>query len=403
MSIYLISYSILFVFISLVILFRSKNILEPSLLLLAVYYYGTSGPLWAQYLYDTPLPLVVYHNIDYSVILFMSAIIGIGLAQFIPSKIIKPIPVKGLNLYRVNRLISILVSILNMFAILVLILKSSLIIMFDKGVLLLDSDFFLFHRNYTLFMFILVPIYYYISCLCRLSNIEYQSRLQILNILVYIIYMLLTQERDFFLVLLIFLVVYNIILKKISYKKIVVYFVFSVLGFSSLFVIRVLFMDTSVNIVFLESLLNQGSNITITSNIIGYVEDNGFFYGYTYFQSLVNLLPSFIYRFGIPLTDWFVLTFFPSSSSGYGFSLEAEAYMNGGYILCIIQFLILSYTLNILFLYVKKKNMFLGSLFCSYFPFLLYSLRGDSLMLFKSNFLAFFLLIFIFLISIERA
>lgn len=393
---FLIIYTLIFFLFAVISFFKEKNILHPIFLLLVVYYYVTSGPLWALYFYDTPLPLVVQDNINASIILFSCAIIGIGIAQIMPRLEIKTPSVKINERVVYNNLL-FFISILNIIALSMLIIFSSTILMFDKGYLLSNSDLFIFHRNYTLLMFICIPFLFYFTFISTKSILN-KKKLVIINVVFYIIYMFLTQERDFILLLLVCMVIYNVHVKKIRMFNIILSFITLVLLFSILFFVRVLLVGgDTIGVV--ENLLNQGSNITISSNIIQYVHETDYKYGYTFFQSFVNLMPSFIYRLGIPLSDWFVMQFFPHSNSGYGFSLEAEAYLNGGYFVCILLFFLLTLILRNLYFAMCNKKIVLGSLFCSYFPFLLYAIRGDSLMLIKSTLFSFLILMAILFFS----
>ncbi len=388
---WLLTYSILTLSLLIILIFKNKQVLHPSVITVFIYFYATVGPLWAHYLYDTQLPLVAYSKIDQSILVFMCATLGIFLGSLIPRiNINRGISVKTIQSKKLISNLIIIISIFNMAAFFILMIKINIILSFDKGYLLSDPLFFLVHRNYTLFMFIIIPIIYYLKTIYN-----EKSNLILYNILFYFTYMILTQERDFVLVVVSMILVHHYHINKIKLKMIFSLFLGVITLFSSLFALRVVNAGGEIESSAIENLLNQGSNITIVSNIIEYVDTYGHTYGYTYYQSLINLTPSFIYRLGIPLTDWFVITFFPTSSSGYGFGLDAEAYLNGGYIMCLVFFIFITYAINNLFVAMKNGSLILGSLFCFIFPLFLYSIRGDSLMLFKGSFIA---LCFVFLV-----
>lgn len=394
----LLSYSILALSLLIILIVKNKQVLHPSVIIVFIYFYATVGPLWAHYLYDTQLPLVAHSKIDQSILVFIWATLGIFLGSLIPRvNINRSISVKSGQGKKIISNLIIITSIFNVIALIVLMSKINIVLHFDKGYLLSDSLFFLVHRNYTLFMFIIIPIIYYLKTIYHERN-----KLILYNIIFYFIYMILTQERDFVLVLLSMILIYHYHINRIKLKMIFSIFLGVITLFSSLFAFRVTSAGGEMESSAIENLLNQGSNITIVSNIIYYVDIYGHTYGYTYYQSLINLTPSFIYRLGMPLTDWFVITFFPTSSSGYGFGLDAEAYLNGGYIMCFMFFTFITYIVNNLFIGMKKGSLILGSLFCFIFPFFLYSIRGDSLMLFKGSFIALCFIFLIIFISLKK-
>lgn len=374
-----------------------SGVFNPYSIFWFLYLYGTAGPLWAYYIFNTNLPLIDNSTINKSIYLFIYAVVGSFLGYLVPTvKVTNSIILLHSQKITLFRLCMYLIIFLNAVALFNIAVHLNLVIQFEKGVLLANPLYFLIHRNYTLLMFILIPFSYYFK-----SIFEIKSKKFLMHLGFYIFYMLLTQERDFVLILISCMLIYHTNVRKLNTRKLVTYGSIIAVTFSGLFAVRASLGDSSLKINLWENFLNQGSNITITTNIIAYTDTFGFKMGYTYLQSIVNLLPSFIFRLGTPLSDWFVKYFFPTSSSGYGFSLEAEAYLNGGYALCLLFFMYVTYILKNLYIAMSKQSVILGTLFGFYFPFLLYALRGDSLMLFKGNFIAIILLFTVFFVGLR--
>ena len=370
-----------FLFI-LITLFIKKSFLHPNILFIIIYYYASAGPILANLIYETSLPLVVYDKIPESLIVFTIAVSSFCLGSFVTkirtSKIVI-LPEESKSKF--IKSFSSVVFFINIVGLSILIYYLDVVLSFNKNTILAYGNFAIFHRLYLLSMFVLLPVYFYYSFLINLNK-----KFVALNFLIYIIYMLLTQERDFVLLFISIIILVNFLIKKLNIYKISIYSSLLLLVFSGLFFIRYLLAGGDSNTSILENMLNQGSNITIVSQIVNSIDSGGnYLYGYTFFQSIVNLTPSFIYRLGTPLSDWFVSNFFPTSSSGYGFGLEAEAYLNGGYLIVAILFSILGYFIDSLYLNMRNRNIISGAFFSFFFPFFLYCLRGDSLMLFKGS------------------
>lgn len=388
-------YGMVCIFLIIATMYIKKSVLHPNILFIFIYFYASAGPILANLIYHTSLPLVIYEKIPASVWVFTTAVFSFCLGSFIPkirNKKVIILPEK--NKFKFIKFFSYIVFFVNIIGICILVSYLDVVFSFNKDTILAYGNFAIIHRLYLLTMFILLPVYFYYSFIINLNK-----RYVFLNFLIYIVYMLLTQERDFVLIFISIIILVNFLVKKLNIYKISIFSSLILIIFSGLFFIRSLLADGDSDSGILENILNQGSNITIISQIINSLDNDGnYLYGYTFFQSIVNLTPSFIYRLGTPLSDWFVTNFFPNSTSGYGFGLEAEAYLNGGYTVVAILFLVLGYFIDSLYINMRKKYFLSGAFFSFFFPFFLYSLRGDSLMLFKGSIFGFLIIFIIYML-----
>ena len=138
----------------------------------------------------------------------------------------------------------------------------------------------------------------------------------------------------------------------------------------------------------LPALLGLGSNLFIASRVVEWVpEEAPYEHGLTYVHTAENLLPSFV----LPelrqesLLDWFKQRYAPTSQSGYGFGMEAEAYLNFGLAGPILVFALWAFFLcRVHAGYRALPGALLYRYTYTFFvPFSLYCIRGDSLMCVK--------------------
>lgn len=231
------------------------------------------------------------------------------------------------------------------------------------------------------YIYLLIQLY-----LCSFYlNIIYNKklkRLYYLNLIIYVFYCMILGERDF-----IFPIFSIFILKTILGKRrdVIKYSFLSIL-LLCLATAIFFFRDSTQNTQgALGSILNQGSILFINSYVLK-ILDNGesFFYGYTYVNSIMNLLPSWLYKSSFNLQQWFHDLYAKNSTSGYGFSLDAEAYLNFGYYGVGVFFFLLSMYWKILLSKFNYSDFFRYMTFFS-IGFTMYSLRNDSLALFKGS------------------
>lgn len=134
-----------------------------------------------------------------------------------------------------------------------------------------------------------------------------------------------------------------------------------------------------------QSILGLGSNLFVTSRVVEWVpREIPYRFGETYLHTTANLVPSFLLpdlRFESLLT-WFKERYAPTSQTGYGFGMEAEAYLNFGLVGPLLVFAL--WTLGLTRLHDGARRLPQAILYRYAFtfmvPFSLYCIRGDSLM-----------------------
>ncbi|PNG15460.1 O-antigen polysaccharide polymerase Wzy [Stutzerimonas stutzeri] len=145
---------------------------------------------------------------------------------------------------------------------------------------------------------------------------------------------------------------------------------------------------------FVSSLLNQGSNLMVMTNVLQYVEDGGeFILGASYISAVVNLITAGLVNVAESRSVWFS-SYYSNGASAYGFSLEAEAYLNFGIAGVLVAFFLYGYYYAwIEYLAIRRSH--LGCLLYYHFLFFgVYAIRGESLVVLKS--LAYCLFFFVF-------
>ncbi len=251
----------------------------------------------------------------------------------------------------------------------------------------------LVHYNY-LFVQLFLPAFYF-----HYSHEKIGRRIFWLNFITYCFYCILTAERDFIFPL--SSIGFHWAIYNFNDRRNIVKFAACGLVLVStgvgVFLLRDTTQDSSNPLI---SMLNQGSLLFINSYCL-YLVDMGqeLFTGFTYINSLQNLLPSWLYGTDFSVIAWFKEQYAPNSTSGYGFALDAEAYINFGYIGVFVFFFLIATYQKIIYNNLDKHHylVFYSVFFHSFF---MYNLRNDSLALFKGNLYA--ALFFIFILYTSR-
>ena len=131
------------------------------------------------------------------------------------------------------------------------------------------------------------------------------------------------------------------------------------------------------------ALLNQGSLLFVNTFTLFLLDGQvGHFWGETYLIALANLIPGVGVSFNLP--DWLRDQYAYASSSGYGYGLDAEGYLNFGWLGVFATFLAIG------LLQRRTFNMRGARDFVIYYAvflsgFTMYCLRNDSIALFKGH------------------
>lgn len=212
----------------------------------------------------------------------------------------------------------------------------------------------------------------------RIGTLE--RKLWLINTVVYVAYCLVTFERDFFFVLFSLFLHHQILqVRKRHLGRA------SLVGVLAAFAATGLFALRSGSGVRVSNVLNQGSVLFVDTYVMSIIPaHSGFLHGSTYLDALRNPFPSWLYDSGqLSLSEWLVRTYAPTSQSGYGFSLTAEAYLNFGFPGIFFVFLFVGLILAWL------VNRFGRSDWTTYFSIyyvsvVMYAIRGDSQQILKS-------------------
>lgn len=202
----------------------------------------------------------------------------------------------------------------------------------------------------------------------------------------YTIYCLLTYERNFILLFTTILMTYYWNSeKKLNVTKILIILTLAFLMFSLQAIVRAETTTGFNNI--LETALGQGSNIIIISNVVYWLDSNqvDFLYGSTYLDSILSLFQLNGLEKTGRLTHWFSLIYNPNYRlGGFGFSLDAEAYLNFGYTGVFIVFMFVGFLMKSIWRASITRGTYLSKFLSAYlFYVFIYGIRGDSNMLIK--------------------
>lgn len=197
------------------------------------------------------------------------------------------------------------------------------------------------------------------------------------------LYCIVFKERDFFLAgLLMALVLYS--QSKIGVRSILVIAIFALSAFSYLSIGR----SAAFEKFDFLTIANQGSNLFVNTFVMRYFENvrsEDYYWGYTYFSSLIDTMTFGYAPFRPTLANWLAEEYAGLwTTGGYGFSIEAEAFMNFGYFGVFALFVAIGvFLLKVEGLAMRGYRS--GRLMLGWsVMFLMYGIRGESLNIFKS-------------------
>lgn len=186
-----------------------------------------------------------------------------------------------------------------------------------------------FHYQYLLLQIGVVATFY----LSRQTRL--QRRLWAVNIGTYVVYCLMTSERDFLFALAALLTHREMLSNRRRTIRLSLAGLAAVVGAAALFAVRsVAGLTGSV-------LLQQGGSVlfvdTYLQRAVPSVVPHE--WGQTYLDALVRLVP-FVDHSGETLSRWFARSYAPTGTSAYGFSMTGEAYLNFGMLGIPVVFLV---------------------------------------------------------------
>jgi hypothetical protein len=195
-----------------------------------------------------------------------------------------------------------------------------------------------------------------------------------LNLVVYVAYCLSTGERDFVFVLF-SLVLHRELARGGSFAKPAGYGVALLLGATLIFSLRGGGPTGTTQV------LNQGSVLFVDTWVMTHVPAvDPFTHGATYWHAVLNLVPGHAQP---PLSQWLVDRYAPGSSSGYGFSLTGEAYLNYGLWGIPVMFAVLTVAHRMLINRIDRAPVYAyGSVLFT--VAWMYGFRGESASLLKT-------------------
>jgi len=136
-----------------------------------------------------------------------------------------------------------------------------------------------------------------------------------------------------------------------------------------------------------RSALTQASaNLLIFTQVAALIpEDEAYRLGGTYLDSLATFIPGESKAKERALNSWFVEMYTPGGTSGYGFAMDAEAYMNFGWAGPPVVFLLWGLLLGVLYRRARQRRCSTAAEFLCVLVLAvsIFAIRADSRMLLK--------------------
>lgn len=379
--------SILLVAIAIKIIIKQRLLGADIYLVLYMYFF--SGPIIVRSLGYDPYSGIRFEHVDVAIYIFLISIFAFILGLSLPMNVRRPIefyPSLG-----ASKIFLVILPILS-------IIMSALGIVYALRVGALNSDLDKVQK-----LAVVGIVHYVIVTLIPCVTIAYMAlthkknrspTIFYVSLMLYMVYSISMDERDFILLL---IPIYFWIVRRV-YAGIMYPAIFSLcLAFA--FVI----MSSARSGIFsqglLSSFLNQGSNLMIITNVIHYFQDGGeYMLGGSYLSALISAVSAGAINLWEPRSVWFS-EYFSSGLGAYGFSIEAEAYLNFGVVGVFgVFFLLARY-----YCYIEalaKSGSHLGLLMYYHFLFfVMYAIRGEFLVIIKSLVYCLFFFVFVSIIS----
>lgn len=292
------------------------------------------------------------------------------------------------KIIRTNALTYSRSSILNRYLInilCILVLVSSIIIVREgyankKEIYSSGNIFLLLSINFT----IILTIIYMYQLIFQINRKNKLDKLLIIKVAISIfIITMFTGERD---LIFRFLVVSILILytfNKINNKHLFLLTPLIIVGLPFSHIYKYFFLTGSITSsieinpgnLFFEFL--DGEFISASRNLQVLLNNSEFTKGLFSGSSILNDFIRIFYTTGFTHGQWYNDTFFPDvATTGYGFTLVGEGYVNWGYYGVILVFMVIGFFIR--FLYLKSnKNIYFLVIYLYTVPIYMYSIRAD--------------------------
>lgn len=354
--------------------FAKFKLKHPVAYISAFYFFFGFGPV-LNYLFEFPIYFgIVKENIPLACFIMFLGILSFSVPHLIMKKISIEENIESPEKHEWDGL-----KVAYLFSILYSVIKIALMVPLKLGgatkIDMINSALPQIH-----YIFLLVQLYLCAFYFSAQKN-GLLRKLYWANILSYVLYCVVIGERDFIFVL------FSLGVMKVMTQKKKISFIklglglFALISFATaLFYLRDETQD-SENI--LSAILGQGSILFINTYVIKIMSSgHQLFYGETFYNSLINLLPSFIYTSDYNNLAWFKNIYAPKSDSGYGFALDAEGYINFGLVGVIFVYSSIAIYWRLLMNRINTTEFYRYLTFFS-IGFTMYSIRNDSLAFLK--------------------
>jgi hypothetical protein len=365
--------------------FKQRTKFGTLELYLILYVYFFMGPVLAIY-----LGLPVYKGIEQAYLgiatqIFFASLVGIWIGTIIPLAKsngfdIAPVRVSGKI---VRQLTLIPAQLILVFGLVLLVNRGLAFSMLDKTSTIQSIGW----GHYPTMTFVPCFLIVYMTFTKASDGIprEFWATL-----LLFIAYSVLTDERDF--ILFIVPAYFWIVgFKSVKLRHVVPLALPSAAVFSFLAKGRSEIFDGSS----ISSFINQGSNLMVLTQTASFIDTGGeHIYGLSYLSAILNALTLGIVNLWGPGASWLAILY-ADGEGAYGFSLEAEAYLNFGTLGVVFFFTLLArYHKSIDRLAASGSQ--LGMLLKLHFAyFLIYGIRGEFLTILKSAEYCLFIYLFV--------
>ncbi len=349
-----------------------NRFITPLVFYILFYIYFTLGPVLAYKLGFGVYSGIKVHFIDDAISVFVIAIIGMFISNVVkaqPKAIL--IGEESRSKWHVQLVLTALTVVL-VFAYINLLLKI--------GGASKKSDILDRIGSFHYIVMYIAPL---LVCI-RLSIQRAFSKYDAAIFIGFVWYCLMIGERDFVLIIIPCILTYSLY-RKINLSKLAILLIMCSVMFTALSLIRAnLEGDTALD--GLKAILSQGSNLMIVTNVLNWIEAGyfDFYYGVTYTDSLLSLLQLKQFESVGRLTLWFTEMYGANVRPGaYGFSIEAEAFMNFGYVGVFVFFFFIGSLFNIFWrrAIAGDSLALFVSVYSSYIS--IYAIRGDFNMMLK--------------------